>query len=81
MQNTRSLAPTFGAEVSDYTISSTKYNDENTLDYTKKQVNFQEFIDYDFIHFSNSDNIRSIPNLLDGLKPSQRKILYCWIFR
>lgn len=30
MQNTRSLAPTFGAEVSDYTISSTTSNEENT---------------------------------------------------
>jgi DNA topoisomerase-2 len=28
------------------------------------------------IHFSNADNIRSIPFLIDGLKPSQRKILF-----
>jgi DNA topoisomerase-2 len=27
-------------------------------------------------HFSNDDNSRSIPSLIDGLKPSQRKILY-----
>jgi len=29
------------------------------------------------IHFSNADNERSIPSLCDGLKPSQRKILFC----
>ena len=28
------------------------------------------------IHFSNDDLSRSIPSLVDGLKPSQRKILY-----
>ena len=31
----------------------------------------------DLIHFSMSDCIRSLPNIIDGLKPSQRKVLYC----
>jgi DNA topoisomerase-2 len=35
-----------------------------------------EFIDNELIHFSNQDNIRSIPSVIDGLKNSQRKILY-----
>lgn len=35
-----------------------------------------EFINRELIHFSNYDNIRSIPNVMDGLKPSQRKVLY-----
>lgn len=34
------------------------------------------FIDNEMITFSLSDNIRSIPDIYDGLKPSQRKILY-----
>ncbi len=37
---------------------------------------YQEFIDKDLIHFSNYNMERSIPNLMDGLKTSQRKILY-----
>jgi DNA topoisomerase II len=53
------------------------YSRENTLDYTSKNVSIKDFIDRDLIHFSNSDNIRSIPSVIDGLKPSQRKILYC----
>jgi DNA topoisomerase-2 len=48
----------------------------NVLDYANTQVPIEDFIDKDLIHFSNYDNIRSIPNVCDGLKPSQRKILY-----
>lgn len=53
------------------------YSEENTLDYSKKSVTVNQFVNQDLIHFSNSDNIRSIPHLMDGLKPSQRKVLYC----
>jgi DNA topoisomerase-2 len=52
------------------------YDIFNVLDYKKQQVPIEDFINKDLIHFSNYDNIRSIPNVCDGLKPSQRKILY-----
>jgi DNA topoisomerase-2 len=52
------------------------YKPELILNNDNKKITFDEFINKDLIHFSNSDNIRSIPNLVDGLKPSQRKILY-----
>ena len=57
------------------------YNNENVLNYNKKNVTFSDFINKDLIHFSNSDNIRSLPNVFDGLKPSQRKIIFCCIKR
>jgi DNA topoisomerase II len=41
-----------------------------------KLVTYEDFINKELIHFSNYDNMRSIPNLCDGMKPSQRKILY-----
>jgi DNA topoisomerase II len=41
-----------------------------------KMIPYSDFINKNFIHFSNYDNIRSIPSICDGLKPSQRKILY-----
>ena len=39
-------------------------------------VDYTSFVNNELIHFSNADNIRSLPHLMDGLKPSQRKILY-----
>ena len=57
------------------------YSKDNTLDYTSKNVSMKQFIDEDLIHFSNSDNIRSIPSVIDGFKPSQRKVLYCCLKR
>ena len=53
-----------------------KYDPEVTLDYTATNVTYTDFIDKDLIHFSNYDNERSIPSVVDGLKPSIRKILY-----
>ena len=40
------------------------------------QVSLYDFVHKSLIHFSNYDNIRSIPCIYDGLKVSQRKILY-----
>ena len=37
---------------------------------------YPEFVHKDLIHFSNYNLERSIPNVMDGLKTSQRKILY-----
>jgi DNA topoisomerase II len=53
-----------------------KYDRNIYLDVNTKKVSIQDFIHKDLIHFSNYDNLRSIPSLCDGLKPSQRKILY-----
>ena len=51
----------------------------STLDYTKSNVQVKDLINKELVLFSIEDNIRSIPNLVDGLKPSQRKILYACI--
>jgi DNA topoisomerase-2 len=41
-----------------------------------KSLKYEDFVDKDLIHFSNYNLERSIPNMMDGLKTSQRKILY-----
>ena len=39
-------------------------------------IPFSDFFHKELIHFSVYDTKRSIPNVIDGLKPSQRKVLY-----
>ena len=41
-----------------------------------ENVVYEDFVNKDLIHFSNYNLERSIPNVMDGLKTSQRKILY-----
>ena len=52
------------------------YDRDSYLDTSKTNVSYEEFIDKELIHFSKYDCDRSIPNLMDGLKISLRKILY-----
>ena len=53
------------------------YKQENILQITPPTtITIHDFIHQELIHFSNYDNLRSIPLLADGLKPSQRKVLY-----
>ena len=53
-----------------------KYDRESFLDTNQVSVSYEDFIDKEFIHFSKYDCDRSIPNLMDGLKTSLRKILF-----
>ena len=53
-----------------------KYNRDSYLNTDNTTVSYEEFINKEFIHFSKYDCDRSIPNLMDGLKISLRKILY-----
>ncbi len=52
------------------------YDRKNVLDYKNNEVSYTDFINKELIHFSNYDIERSIPSICDGLKISQRKILY-----
>jgi len=52
------------------------YDRDAYLDTGKTHVSYEEFINRELIHFSKYDCDRSIPNLMDGLKISLRKILY-----
>ncbi|EGE78098.1 DNA topoisomerase II [Blastomyces dermatitidis ATCC 18188] len=46
------------------------------LDHTTEEITYTDFINKELILFSMADNIRSIPSVIDGLKPGQRKVLY-----
>jgi len=53
-----------------------KYDRKSFLDTCEVNVKYEDFINKELIHFSKYDCDRSIPNLMDGLKISLRKILY-----
>ncbi|XP_036407893.1 DNA topoisomerase 2-alpha [Megalops cyprinoides] len=42
-----------------------------------KFLSYNDFVNKELVLYSNSDNERSIPCLVDGLKPGQRKVLFC----
>lgn len=52
------------------------YDKNSYIDMNTSKVTYQDFIHKDLIHFSIYDNLRSIPNICDGFKPSQRKVLH-----
>ena len=47
-----------------------------SVDYTQDRITVDDFCDHELVHFFAADNVRSIPSVVDGLKPSQRKVLY-----
>lgn len=46
------------------------------LDMSAPKFTYDDFVNKELILFSIADNHRSIPSVVDGLKPSQRKVLY-----
>ncbi len=53
-----------------------EYNSELYLDTNQENISYHDFIHKEMIHFSKYDCERSIPNIMDGLKTSLRKILF-----
>ena len=48
----------------------------NSLDYNKREVPIIDFIDTELRAFAAYDAQRSIPNMMDGLKIGQRKVMF-----
>ena len=46
------------------------------LDHREKKIKYRDFINKELILFSMADLQRSIPSMVDGFKPGQRKILF-----
>ncbi|KAI0217662.1 DNA topoisomerase 2, partial [Massospora cicadina] len=46
------------------------------IDQSGESITYSDFINKELIHFSMADNVRSIPSVVDGLKPGQRKVVY-----
>ncbi|KAL4923578.1 DNA topoisomerase 2 [Aspergillus undulatus] len=46
------------------------------MDHSVDKISYTDFINKELIQFSMADNIRSIPSVVDGMKPGQRKVMY-----
>ena len=46
-----------------------------------KAVSYQDFVNKELVLFSNLDNERSIPCVVDGFKPGQRKVMFTCLKR
>ncbi|KAG8071989.1 hypothetical protein GUJ93_ZPchr0006g44923 [Zizania palustris] len=53
------------------------FQDGTYLDQHDNYIKYSDFINKELIQFSMADLLRSIPSMVDGLKPGQRKILFC----
>ncbi len=53
-----------------------QYDRQRILEYDSQEIPIEDFVHKELIHFSIYDVERSIPCVMDGLKTSQRKILY-----
>ena len=51
------------------------------LDHTIREITYTDFVNKELILFSMADNLRSIPSVVDGFKPGQRKVLYACLKR
>ncbi|XP_044003497.1 DNA topoisomerase 2-like [Aphidius gifuensis] len=46
-----------------------------------RSVTYTDFINVELVSCLNYDNVRSIPNVIDGLKPEQRRVMYICMLR
>lgn len=51
-----------------------KFEPGTHVDYDVEEMLISDFIHKELILFSMADNVRSIPSMVDGLKPAQRKV-------
>ncbi|CAJ1330355.1 unnamed protein product, partial [Effrenium voratum] len=78
---TNALAKVFEpARADDRKLWISRYDPSEELNYSEASASYEDFLDKQLVHFSAYDCVRSIPLLLDGLKPSQRKVLW-WAMR
>jgi len=57
------------------------YDPDTQRPYDVETFKISDFIHKDLICFSRADVIRSIPSAIDGLKPSQRKVIFASLVR
>jgi len=57
------------------------YQDGTHMDFNQREMMYSDFVDKEYIIMAVQSNLRGIPHVMDGLKPSQRKILFACLKR
>eukprot|EP00811_Abedinium_folium_P032892 NODE_58_length_3974_cov_5.738757.p1 GENE.NODE_58_length_3974_cov_5.738757~~NODE_58_length_3974_cov_5.738757.p1 ORF type:complete len:1228 (-),score=322.94 NODE_58_length_3974_cov_5.738757:289-3429(-) len=52
------------------------HDEAATLDHTSPVVNYGDFVNKELVVFAKYDVMRAIPSVVDGFKPTQRKVLF-----
>lgn len=52
------------------------YREGTFVDHSSRELTFSDFVNKELVQFSRYDNERSIPQLVDGWKVGQRKVLF-----
>eukprot|EP00931_Biecheleriopsis_adriatica_P084095 TRINITY_DN5779_c0_g2_i5.p1 TRINITY_DN5779_c0_g2~~TRINITY_DN5779_c0_g2_i5.p1 ORF type:complete len:1403 (-),score=411.44 TRINITY_DN5779_c0_g2_i5:164-4372(-) len=47
------------------------------VDHSKANLSYYDFVNKELVQFAKYDTQRSVPSVVDGFKPSQRKVLFC----
>merc|ERR1719506_636327 len=53
------------------------YVEGTYVDHSKPTLTYEDFVKLELVQFSKYSVMRSIPSVMDGFKPSQRKVLFC----
>ena len=57
------------------------YEDGTHVDFNVDEMAYSDFVDKEYIIMAVQSNLRGIPHVIDGFKPSQRKILFSCLKR
>merc|ERR1719277_1483317 len=53
------------------------YVEGTCVDHSQPKLTYQDFVELELVQFSKYSVMRAVPSIMDGFKPTQRKVLYC----
>jgi DNA topoisomerase-2 len=53
------------------------YKEGTFVDHSEATLTYQDFVNLELVQFSKYSVMRSVPSIMDGFKPTQRKVLFC----
>merc|ERR1719277_1733406 len=54
-----------------------EYEEGTFVDHSQPKLSYQDFVKLELVQFSKYSVMRSVPSIMDGFKPTQRKVLFC----